>query len=375
MGSPNVIIVGGGAIGCAIGLRLAQSGANATIIERTAPGAEASSAAAGILAPQIEAQAPGPFLELCLRSRALYPALAEELQNLSGLSVEYRTTGVLEISFSEEASAGMQAKVAWQKALGLRAELLSPAEALRLEPNLSPRVAVAVHLPDDHQVDNRLLVRALSLSAARVGVSFRTGSARSVAVEGQRAIGVDVDGELLRSDAVVIAAGAWSSLVQGVGIDPRAVKPMRGQMVLLQADASLLRSVLIEERGYLVPRADGRILAGSTFELAGYEKQVTAEGVMRILETALQLCPKLSHAPIRDVWAGLRPYIDDQQLPILGAGPVPGLFLATGHFRSGILLTPITAKVISQAVLGQKTSVDLKPFAYDRSPPSGPRRQ
>jgi len=368
MGSPNVVIVGGGVMGCAIGLRLAQAGASVTVVERSAPGAEASSAAAGVLAPQLEAEAPGPFLELCLRSRALYPALAEELQSLSGINIEYRPTGALQVAFTEDLAPRFQAMVAWQKAIGLRAELLAAADALRVEPNLSPRVAVAVHLPDDHQVDNRLLVRALWLSASRAGVAFRIGSVRSVAAEGDRATGVDVDGEALRSDAVVIAAGSWSSLVQGSGIPTRAVRPMRGQMVQLQADPSLLGSILIDEHSYLVPRSDGRILAGTTFELAGYEKRVTAEGVKTILDHALELCPKLAQAPIGDIWAGLRPYTDDR-LPILGAGPLRGLFLATGHFRTGILLAPITAKLISQAVLGQKTAADLKPFAFQRIQP------
>ncbi|HME90984.1 MAG TPA: glycine oxidase ThiO [Myxococcaceae bacterium] len=372
MGSPNVIIVGGGAIGCGIALRLAQSGASVTIVERTAPGAEASSAAAGVLAPQLEAEGPGHFLELCLRSRALYPSFAEELQSLSGISIDYRSAGVLKVAFSEDLAPRFEAMVAWQKASGLRAELLAPSDALGLEPNLSPRVAVAVYLPDDHQVDNRLLVRALSIAAARAGVAFRIGSARSVAAEGDRAIGVDVDGELLRSDAVVIAAGSWSSLIQGIGIPARSVKPMRGQMVQLQADPSLLRLALIEEHSYVVPRTDGRVLAGTTFELAGYERRVTAEGVKTILERALELCPKLAQAPIAEVWAGLRPYTEDQ-LPILGTGPLRGLFFATGHFRTGILLAPITAKVISQAVMGQKTAVDLKPFAFDRLEHSGPR--
>lgn len=370
MESVEVLVVGGGVIGCSIALRLAQAGAAVTLVERSGVGAEASSAAAGILAPQLEADAPGPFLDLCLRSSGLYPAFAAELRELCGIDVGYRTTGVLQAAFSESAIPKLQAMAAWQSAFGLRASLLSPAEALRLEPKLSPRIAAAVHLPDDHQVDTRQLVRAVWLSAGRLGVSFRIGSVRSIAVEAGRAIGADIDGEVLRSNAVVIAAGSWSSLIEGVRIDSRGVKPMRGQMVQFLTQPPILNRALIEERGYVVPRSDGRVLAGSTFELAGYEKRVTAEGLSSIIGIALELCPTLAQATVQDFWSGLRPYTDDH-LPILGAGPVPGLYLATGHFRTGILLAPATARLVSDEVLGKKATVDLTPFRWDRNPPLG----
>jgi len=361
----DVLIIGGGVMGCAIALRLAQAGAKVTVLERAIPGAEASSAAGGILAPQQESEGPGPFLELCLRSRGLYPAFADELRELSGVDVGYRACGVLHAVFEEEAAHKLEATAAWQKALGLRAELLTGDEARALEPGLSPKVTAALHLPDDHQVDNRLLTRALTMAAARVGARFRTGYVRGVAQEGGRCVGVDLDGETLRADAVVVAAGSWSGLVQGAKIDPRLVRPARGQMVQFQTRLPLLQRVVFSDKGYVIPRADGRLLAGSTMELVGFEKQVTAEGLARILALAMELCPQLAQAPVQEFWAGLRPYTEDH-LPILGQGPMEGLFLATGHFRNGILLTPITAKLIAQVVLGQKPTVDLRPFRHDR---------
>jgi glycine oxidase len=363
----DVLIIGGGVMGCGIALRLAQAGLPVTVLERALPGAEASSAAAGILAPQMEADGPGPFLELCLRSRGLYPEFARELEALSGVRVDYLPCGLLDVAFTEDEVHHLEATVGWQRALGLRAELLSPAEARALEPSLAPGALAAAHFPDDHQVDNRLLVRALTMAAARVGVRFRTGYVRGLAEEGGRVVGVDLDGETLRADTVVLAAGAWSGLVQGARLDPRTVRPARGQMVLLQTRLPVLQRILHSPRGYLVPRTDGRVIAGSTMELVGFDKQVTAEGLARILGMALELCPALGGAPVQEVWAGFRPFTEDR-LPILGPGPLPGLVLATGHFRNGILLTPITARLVSQLVLGERTAVDLRPFRFDRFP-------
>jgi glycine oxidase len=367
MRDTNVIIVGGGVMGCGIALRLRQAGARVTVLERSIPGAEASSAAGGILAPQMEAEGPGPFLELCLRSRGLYPEFAAELQSLTGVNVNYLPSGLLHLAFDEAGAQRLEATVGWQRALDLRAELLGPAEVHTLEPQLSPQVLAAARFPDDHQVDNRLLTRALTMAAARVGATFRTGYVRGVVEEKGRAVGVDLDGETLRADAVVIAAGSWSGLVQGVSLDPRVVRPARGQMVQLQTRLPLFSHVLFSDKGYVIPRADGRVIVGSTLEFAGFEKHVTAEGLHRILSLAMEICPALASAPVQETWAGLRPYTDDH-LPILGAGPLPGLFLATGHFRNGILLAPITAKLLAQAVLGETPSVDLAPFRFDRFP-------
>jgi glycine oxidase len=368
MSSRDVVVVGGGIMGCGVALRLAQAGVDVTVLERAIPGAEASSAAAGILAPQAEADGPGPFLDLCLRSRAMYPRFAEELRELSGVDVHYLPSGALHVAFTEEGLRHLESTVAWQRAQGLRSEVLDGPKARALEPNLSAGAVGAAHFPDDHQVDNRLLVRALSIAAARVGVRFRTGYVRELNVKDDRVVGVDLDGEMLAAAAVVVAAGSWSSLVQGARIDPQAVRPVRGQLLELQLRLPPLQRVLFSERkGYLVPRRDGRVIAGSTMEFAGYDKQVTAGGLARILDVGLEMCPGLREAQVLSFWAGLRPYTEDR-LPLLGPGPLAGLFLATGHFRNGILLAPITARVVAEAVLGQAPSVDLSSFRYDRRP-------
>ena len=361
----DVVVVGGGVMGCGIALRLRQAGARVTVLERAIPGAEASSAAGGILAPQEESEGPGPFLDLCLLGRSLYPEFAAELLALTGINVHYLPSGVMRLAFDEAGLARLEATAKWQRERGLRVELLSPSEVLALEPQLSPEVRGAARFVDDHQVDNRLLTRALTMAAAKVGATFRTGYVRGVVEEKGRAVGVDLEGETLRADAVVIAAGSWSGLVQGSALDPRVVRPARGQMVQLQTRLPPFSHVLFSDQGYVIPRTDGRVIAGSTLEFSGFEKNVTAEGLHRILALAMRLCPVLASAPVQETWAGLRPYTEDH-LPILGAGPLPGLFLATGHFRNGILLTPVTAKLLTEAVLGERPSVDLTPFRFER---------
>ncbi|HLT28763.1 MAG TPA: glycine oxidase ThiO [Myxococcaceae bacterium] len=366
----RVLIIGGGVMGCAIGLRLRQAGKQVLILERAVPGAEASSAAAGMLAPQMEADGPGPFFDLCMLSKARYPAFTEELEELSGMRVDYLRSGLLHVAFNEAELPDFDAQVGWQQALGLRAERIDAEDAWAIEPELSREVVGASWFPDDHQLDNRLLVRALSMAAARVGVRFRTGNVREIVEQEGRVVGVDIEGELLRADHVVLAAGSWSGLVQGAPLTPQRLRPARGQMVVLHPRVPPFKHLLKAEGGYLVPRRDGRVIAGTTMELAGFEKSVTARGLMRLLEMALRLCPALEGAPVGEHWAGLRPYTDDR-LPIIGPGPLPGLFLATGHFRNGILLAPITAELVTACLTGEPPAVDLGPFRLDRFPAGG----
>lgn len=364
----RVAIIGGGVIGCAIALRLAQAKAEVHLLEKSIPGAEASSAAAGILGAQAESEGAGPFFQLCLESRARYAAFAEELEERSGLSVGYRACGLLDLALDDAADGALEALVTRQRALGLRAERLSAQQARALEPALSSEARAAAFFPDDAQVDNRLLVRALSVVAARAGVTFRTGAVRGVASEGGRAVGVELEGERLEADAVVVAAGAWTGHVQGLGLARDVVRPARGQMLMLQTQAPLLSRILFAKGRYLVPRADGRLIVGSTLELDGYEKRVSAQGLSSLLRFALELCPALQDAAVVETWAGLRPYTEDR-LPILGRGPLDGLFLASGHYRNGILLTPITADLMADCVLGRTPSVDLSPYRWERLMP------
>jgi glycine oxidase len=362
----DVAIIGGGIMGSAIALRLCQRGLGVTVIERGIPGAEASSAAAGILGPQMEAEGPGPLLELGLKSRALYPALAAELRELTGIDVGYDRSGVLAVAFDEAGEAALSARRAWQLARGLRVESLSGEAARAREPALAPAVRAALAFNDDAQVVARELARAFSQAAAGAGARFLTGRyVRRVLVDKGSVTGVELDGEVLPAAVVVVAAGSWSGLVEGAGVPPSVVRPARGQLVSIETRPPLFRHVVSAPGGYLVPRRDGTVLAGSTVEMAGFRKEVTVGGLAAILTLARTLFPALADAPVTASWSNFRPFTEDH-LPVLGATSVRGLVLATGHFRNGILLAPITAQAIADLIATGQAPIDLAPFAIER---------
>jgi glycine oxidase len=252
-------------------------------------------------------------------------------------------------------------------ARGLRVDKLTGAAARLREPALGPDIRAALAFSDDGQVIARELARAFSQAAAAAGARFLTGRyVRRVLVQGDAAVGVELDGERLAAAAVVVAAGSWSGLVEGGGVPPTVVRPARGQLVSIETRPPIFRHVVsLHGRGYLVPRRDGTVLAGSTVEMAGFRKQVTVGGLAGILDLARILIPALSEAPVTGSWSNFRPYTEDH-LPVLGATAVRGLFLSTGHFRNGILLAPITAQAIAELVATGRSSVDLAPFSVAR---------
>jgi glycine oxidase len=356
----DVLILGGGVIGCLSALRLAQRGLDVTLVERAQPGAEASGAAAGMLAPQVEAKARGPFLELALHSRSLWPALVEELR-ATGIDVGYRADGTLALALDEDELAHLDARAAWQRAAGLPVEKLSAPEVRALEPELAQALG-ALRFAGDHQVEPARLMRALEVAAARAGVHFVTAEARRVLHDGARVTGVATDGERYQAAHVIVACGPWSSLLDGAGLPPRAVTPLRGQLVELELRPPPLGHVVFAAGGYLVPRADGRVVVGSTEEEAGFRKQVTAHGLEQLCARARRVCPALAGRPVERAWSGLRPRTADG-LPYLGATAIAGLSVATGHVRNGILLAPVTAEIMCALVTGSAPPVDVAPFS------------
>ena len=364
----DVVVVGAGVQGCGVALRLAQAGRSVIVLEKSIPGAEASSAAGGILSPGVEAEHPGPFYELCRASLARYEPFAREVERLTGIPVGFRGGGTLEVALDPEHAEIMAARAAILEKHSLPVEVLDDLEVRRLEPGISPQARGALYFRDEGSLDPRLFGRALAIAAMKAGARFLTGTVQRIRSDGGRASGVDHESGRIDADAVVLAAGSWSLLVEGHALPERSVRPIRGQVALLDTRPPLLNRVIFSGKGYVVPRADGRILCGSTMEEAGFEKLVTAGGLKRVLEIATEIAPDLARAPILETWANFRPGSPDGA-PILGAGALPGLFYATGHTRNGILLAAITADAVSAAVLGRDPPVDLAPFSPARFAP------
>jgi glycine oxidase len=367
----DVVIIGGGVIGLTIARALVHRGAgDICLIERDGPGREASFAAAGMLAPQAEANSQDDFFRLACRSRDLYPDFAAELREETGIDVELDTTGTLYLALTHHDVAEIEKRYEWQTAAGLAVEKLTPSQAQQLEPCISSNVLAALRFSLDVQVENRRLLNALTNSVTRLGVSLVTGTnVESVKIERDRITGVLTSRGFIGCPAVVIAAGTWSSFIRFSPASEKpvpAIEPVRGQMISFDARPQITRHVIYSPRGYIVPRQDGRLLAGSTSEHAGFARQVTAGGVASILKNALEIAPSVSALPIVDTWAGLRPRAPDN-LPVLGpCDEIGGLFYATGHYRNGILLAPVTGELISEAVVAGVTSPLLGPFSPSR---------
>lgn len=363
MRASDVIVVGGGIIGCAIAYALAKEGISVRLIERQEPGCEASRAAAGMLAPQSEVmhEPHGPFFELCRASLHLYPDFIAEIEEVTGLSIEYRREGALFLAFDFAEGEVLAAAYEKQKAIGLAIEDLTADEVREREPALSEAVQMALLLPEDHQVDNQKLMEALPLAAQRRGVEILTGQpVLGLMREKDRVVGVRTSHDVYTAACVINCAGAWAATVDPHRHPPLPVKPIRGQIVVLRTRAPLLEHVVHSAHCYIVPRRDGRLLVGSTMEDVGYEKRVTADALLRLLSAARQVLPAIERSTFVEAWAGFRPDTPDH-LPILGEAE-PGLLIATGHFRNGILLAPITARLIAELVTSGQASRDLTPF-------------
>jgi glycine oxidase len=354
--------VGGGIMGTSCALALARRGATVTVLEKSIPGAEASSAAAGILGAQLECTAPGPLFELCVASLRLYPRWVAELEKETNIDVGFRPGGSLAVGFAGKEVTATLRSYAWQ-APAHPVTRLGRGDLSQLEPHLAPALSGGVWLENDARVTPPLLYRATHIAAARAGVTFRTGAfVQQLLLEGERVVGVVLeDGSSLRADFVVIAAGSWTSLISGLSAARTRVVPARGQIVELESPEPLLRRVVCGPRCYLIPRDDGRTLIGSTLEFVGYQKEVTARGVRDLLTAAIELVPSLADAAVRGSWSNFRPYTEDH-LPLLGPGLQRGLVIASGHYRNGILLAPVTAHAVASLVLGGRAPCDLGAF-------------
>jgi len=358
----DAVIAGGGVIGGAIALELACAGLRVGIFDRQQPGQEASWASAGILSPAPESPQMIVMVPLGKASLALYPKFVAQVEEISGKSTGFRPKGTLQALFSNDTKAELSTIIALHHGLGLKAEPLRAEDARELEPALSEEVEAAVFRPEEASVDNRALTVSILEAAQRRGAEIVSGNgAKAIWHDGNRCAGLILQNEKVEAKWTIIAAGCFSAAIEGIA--PYApVRPAKGQMVALRGDDLKMERVLWSEKIYLVPRNDGRIVAGATVEYAGFDKRTTAGGIEKILSAAIDLAPGLANARVEETWAGLRPDSPDH-LPILGPTDVDGLLMATGHFRSGILLTPITARLVREWITEQRGSVDWDRFS------------
>jgi glycine oxidase len=371
---PRVVIIGAGVIGLGIAWRLAPR-ATVAVFDRGKAGAGASHAAAGMLAACCEAE-PGEeaLVALGRESQRRWPAFAQELERATGIDVQLRREGTLVLALTADDQATIAHHLEFQRQLDLPLEWLSAAAARAREPRLAGKIAGALFSPEDHQVDNRKLARALRVAAEQAGVEIREHHpVKELIVQGGQARGVVLaDGTSVPADIVVLAAGAWSRGIGGLPPDRRPpVRPIKGQMLALRMDpaAPLLSHVLWAPGVYLVPRRDGRLIVGATVEEKGFDETITAGGLLTLLEAAWRAIPAVEELPVDEIWVGHRPGSRDDA-PILGPGPLAGLFYATGHHRNGILLAPATADAMARLILDDVVEPAIKPFGLERFLPA-----
>jgi glycine oxidase len=371
----DVVIVGGGVIGLAIARALSDRAVGrVTLLERANPGTEASWAAGGMLAVQAEADRADAFFDLAAASRDMYFEWAASLREETGVDIELDQNGTLYLAFSAEDEDAIARRFEWQTRAGLQVERLTAGEVLRLEPAVSENVRGGLRFPLDCQVENRLLLAALVSSLEKRGVDLRADTnVESLIVEKGRITGVKTSRYSLYSPIVIVAGGAWTSFLTSADsrVPPIRIEPVRGQMLCFEGQAGSLRQVLYSPRGYVVPRMNGRLLAGSTTEYAGFEKAVTGWGINTIMSNAIEIANStIANARFADAWAGLRPRAEDR-LPVIGScAEVDGLFYATGHYRNGVLLAPVTADLGAQQIATGIAPAMLNAFSPDRFQPA-----
>ncbi|HLI97063.1 MAG TPA: glycine oxidase ThiO [Candidatus Baltobacteraceae bacterium] len=363
--SGDVAIIGAGIIGLAVAFELAGRGANVRVFDTSEPARAASWAAAGMLAPRTEHLRDDAMRNLCESSLAAYPEFVQAIREAGGVDPHLRLDGILHTAYSAQAFQRLQTWAGDLLRAGYEATLLARDEALRVEPALGKHLAGALIVSGEGQIDNRRLGRSLIAACKSRGVRIHT-DARMLSLEcdARRVLGVRSEVGYVAAGAVINAAGAWAARVEGA---PTAcmppVYPVKGEMLAIEVPLGFIRHTTWIPHGYLVPRADGRLLVGATSVEAGFDARVTAGGVQRLLRAALEALPALAGFTVSETWAGLRPGTRDER-PFLGATPLAGYFLACGHYRNGILLAAITARLLADAIEhGRPISQD---FALDR---------
>jgi glycine oxidase ThiO len=369
MMTDRVLIVGGGTIGLATGFELVRQGTAVTLFDRAEAGRGTSWQAAGMLAPDAEIG----FEELELyrlnrESLRRWPDFARRIEAASGREVDYRDDGTLIVADDRDSAEALRRLFEFQEEQGLDVEWLTGEEAREIEPFLAPRLTAAIFCPSDHQVDNRRYLDAVRAAfEAEGGTLHQNTPVEAVVPDAEAPAVVTEDGERVEGDRVLVAAGVWSRDLDG--LTPNAeppVRPVKGQMLQLQRKTPFdLQHVVRGPEAYLAPKSDGRIVMGATSEEMGFDTTVTAGGLYDLLEGGWEVVPGIYDLPVDETWAGLRPASRDHA-PLLGRSGAPGVFMATGHYRHGILLTPVTAEEIARLLRTGETSTWLEPFSPTR---------
>lgn len=363
----DVVVIGGGVIGSAIAWNLAEQKQQTILVEKNLPGREASAAAAGILAVASGRSKRGPMYQLKSASQKLYPALVQELEAQTGIDIEYQTVGVLDLIRNEADEKKYRQLYNLRKEQGYEATWLSAEDTRRLEPHLTADLRGAVHFSGDHHLNNERLAEAWAQAVAQRGATVQTGvTVNEARIAHGKVTAVRIGEEWVNTNTVVIATGSWSQEVGAIFGLSIPIQPAKGQM--LTACFPPLRYVVSWSDHYLVPRKNGEVVIGSTVEFVGHDKSVTLETVRAMIERAVDLVPEVRTAPLHRFWAGLRPYSPTRR-PILCRAPgLENVILATGHHRNGIVLAPITGKLICELIMTGQTSIPLDPFALPLEP-------
>jgi glycine oxidase len=370
----DVVVVGGGVVGLGVAWRAAQAGMAVTVVD-PAPGRGASWAAAGMLAPVTEVHyGEQALLRLNLAAADRWPAFAAELEEAAGAPIGYRRCGTLTVARDADDNAALEDLYRFQLRCGLQVERLRSRDCRRLEPGLAPSVRGGVLAPGDHQVDNRAMADALVAAGERAGVRLLLGRAAELLVDGERVTGVTLaGGASLPAGTVVLAAGCWSRDLGGLAAELLPpVRPVKGQLLHLRGPAAdpLCRRNVRGLEVYVVPRADGRVVVGATVEEQGFDARVTAGAVHDQLRAALELLPDVAELELAETVAGLRPGSPDNA-PLLGPAGVDGLVVATGHYRNGILLAPVTADAVAELLVSGRVPAAIAAFRPDRRAAAG----
>jgi len=365
----RVAVIGGGIIGCLTACHLKQLGVDVTVVERGETGKEASWAGAGILCPIHPWLYPDAFTHLMNESLKMYPDFQMEIEEKTGISIEWKKSGLLIPFFDDDKVDHWQAATDWSERFDWDVQQLNTVQTLKHEPTLAKDVGKSLLWPEVGQLRNPRLLKAVNVWMKQLGVTMLEHAEVGTLLTDQgRVSGLGcIDGREAVADQVLLAGGSWSGeLAQQMGFT-LPVAPVKGQIVLLKGKPGLMRSIVKHDDAYFVPRADGRVLVGASMEFVGFERGNTDHVIENLMASMVRIAPGLKNCEVEKQWMGFRPGSPDG-MPFLGpVESLPGLWVASGHYRNGVALAPITAKIMSQWMTGEKPSIDLPTFAVDRS--------